>query len=192
MIQTFGTKDTKIEIYSANGTLLTSDDDSGYGLNALKSYYFAANTRYRIRVKFYSGSVYGTTKLAITPSNGQYSTSTLSSYEGIYSISGRTSFSSKLYAEPNSTKIMTFTPSSAGSYTFKIDSSADTYIYVIDPRTNTTLIRGQHYDDDSGEGLNTLLTTNLTAGIPYLIIYSTYNPGSLTSRVDLTLAVKKN
>lgn len=192
LIQTLGAKDTKIEIYSASGTLLASDDDSGYGINALKYYYFSANTKYKIRIKFYSGNTYGTTKLAITPANGTYNTSTLFNYEGIYSVTGKTAFSSVMFAEPNSTKVMTFTPPSTGSYTFKIQSGIDTYMYVIDPRTSSAVTYGKNYDDDSGEGLNPLLTTNLTAGVPYLIIYSTYNPSSLASKTGFTLAINKN
>ncbi len=192
LIQTFGTKDTKIEVYSSSGTLLTSDDDGGYGTNALKYYYFTANTSYKIRVKFYSGSVYGVTKLAITPANGTYSSSSLSNYEGISAVTGKTSYSSQVYASKNCTKVMRFTPPTTGSYTLQLQSNYDTYMYVIDPRSSSELVSGNNFNDDSGTGLNPLITTNLTAGVQYLIIYSMYNPNSLTGEVGFGLVINKN
>ena len=191
LIQTFGTKDTKIEICSSSGTVLASNDDGGYGTNALKYFYFKSNTTYVIKVKFYSSYTYGTTKLAITPTNGAFSASTLTSYEGISSVTGKTSLSNLMYAYPNCTRVMTFTPSSSGSYTFKTESAIDMYIYVIDPRLSTA-ITSASYNDDSGEGLNPLLTKTLTAGVPYLVIYCPYNPNALSSMQRLTLIISKN
>ena len=191
LIQTFGTMDTKISICSASGAELVSNDDAGYGRNAMCYYNFSANTTYQIKVKFYSTSSTGTTKLAITPANGNFTSSALSNYEGIYSITGKTSYSSVITTTANTTKVMTFTPPSSGSYTFEIQSGNDMYIYVIDPRSSA-LLTGTSYNDDSGIDLNPLLTKTLTAGVPYLIICTPFNPSSLTSTIGFSLKINKN
>lgn len=194
LIQTFGTNDTKIEIYSSSGTLLASDDDGGYGSNALKKYYFSANTKYKIRVKFYNVSKYGMTKLAITPAYGALNSgcSDLKKYEDIFAMTNCTKCAWTTYMYKNCTRVMTFTPPSTGKYTFTIASSFDSYIYVIDPRSSSALSSSMNYNDDSGEGSNPLLTTTLTANVPYLIIYSAYNPSTLTATMRLTLNINKN
>ena len=194
LIQTFGSKDTKIELYSASGTLLTSNDDGGYGLNALLAYYCSANTVYVVRVKFWSSSVYGNTKLAITPAFGARKTdiSSITQYEDIYAVEGYTGFTWNTYAQPNYTRVITFKAPSSGNYTFEIESEFDTYVYVIDPRSSSAIVYNVNYNDDSGEDMNPLLTTYLTADVPYLIIYSAFNPSSLSETTDLTLHITKN
>ncbi|MDE5565532.1 MAG: hypothetical protein K2I77_00975, partial [Anaeroplasmataceae bacterium] len=193
LIQTFGTKDTIIEVYSSNGTLLKSNDDDGYNYNALIPYVFIADTTYKIRVKFFSSSNYGTTKLAITPAYASYNVDTteINKYEDIYSVSGKDSFSFLTLAQKGYTRVITFSPSTSAKYTFTIESDFDTYIYVIDPRSNELIVVNKNYNDDSGEGMNPLLTRELEAGIPYFVIYSAYNPSSLQETKNVTLKIKK-
>ena len=187
-IQTFGTTDTYIYLYNNNGALLASNDDSGYGLNSLICFNVSANTQYKIRVKLYNSNAYGTTKLFITPAYGALNSniSTLSTYENIYSITNKTSYSWSSYAELNYTRMVTFTPPEEGSYTFELDSTFDNYLYVIDPRNSELLITNIDYNDDGGTGYNAKLTRYLDANVPYLIIYSKYNPGSSFSNTDST------
>lgn len=194
LIQTFGTKDTVIELYSASGTLLKRNDDGGYGVNSLVSYYCTANTKYQIRVKFWSSYVYGNTKLTIIPAYGALNSDSnnLETYEDIYAITTYTAFTWITYAQKNYTRVITYTPPSRGSYTFTIDSDFDTYIYVIDPRSSELVKVSRNYDDDSGEGMNPLLTTTLEADVPYLVIYSAFDPYSLTSTQSLTVQIRKN
>lgn len=66
VFQTLGTKDSYLYIYDSLGNLLASNDDSGYSLNSLIKYYCSANVQYIIRVKFFSTSYYGETKIIIT------------------------------------------------------------------------------------------------------------------------------
>lgn len=191
-IQTFGEYDTKIELYSANGTLLASDDDSGYSLNALIRYYTSANTTYIIRIKLYSSSRFGETQLAITPAYGALSSdsSVLSKYEDIYSIS-TTTFTWNSFAEQYYTRMVRFIPSSSSTYTFELDSTFDNYIYVIDPRYARIQVKNIDYNDDGGSGLNAKLSKNLKEDVPYLVIYSAYNPGNSSSVGDLVLTISK-
>lgn len=193
LIQTFGTKDTIIELYSSSGTLLASDDDDGYSLNSLISYYCSANVKYKIRVKFYNADVYGETKLTITPAYGAHKTniSSITKYEDIYAVEGYTGFTFNTYAQPNYTRVITYKAPTSGNYIFEIESDFDTYIYVIDPRSSSLIVYNVNYNDDSGEGSNPLMTTYLDANIPYLIVYSAYNPSSLSATTDLRLHITK-
>lgn len=193
LIQTFGTKDTVIELYDYDGTLLASNDDGGYNRNAFIQHTFWVKREYTIRVKFYKDSIYGTTKLSIIPAYGALNSNStkLSTYEDIYAIKNSTNFTWNSFAEQNYTRVITYTPPSTGKYTFEIQSDFDTYIYVIDPRSTSTIVKNVNYNDDDGEGLNPLLTTSLSADIPYLIIYSAFNPKLLTQKSDLTVKIRK-
>lgn len=163
-------------------------------VNSLVSYYCTANTKYQIRVKFWSSYVYGNTKLTIIPAYGALNSDSnnLETYEDIYAITTYTAFTWITYAQKNYTRVITYTPPSRGSYTFTIDSDFDTYIYVIDPRSSELVKVSRNYDDDSGEGMNPLLTTTLEADVPYLVIYSAFDPYSLTSTQSLTVQIRKN
>lgn len=86
---------------------------------------------------------------------------------------------------------LTFTAPSSGEYTFEITSDFDTYLYVIDPTSSTTITINTNYNDDSGEGLNSKLTTSLKTDIPYLVIYSGYNLSNSSHTGNLTLKITK-
>lgn len=193
LIQTFGDKDTVIELYSSSDSLLTRNDDGGYKLNGLLTYYFQAGVKYKIRVRLFGSSTYGDTKLAITPACGVRKTdkTSITNYEDIYAVENYTAYNWGTYAEPNYTRVITYKTASSGSYNFEIESNFDTYIYVIDPRSNTAITENVNYNDDGGEGLNPSLTTHLNADVPYLIIYCAYNPSTLTETMDLTLKIRK-
>lgn len=194
LVQTFGNKDARIYIYNSSGTLLASDDDSGYNLNALISYYFIKDAEYIIKVQHYNSNVSGQIKLAITPAYGARNAevSTITQYEDIYTIEGYTGYNWGTYAQPNYTRVITFNVPTSGNYKFEIESEFDTYIYVIDPRSSSAIVYNVNYNDDSGEGMNPLLTTYLDENVPYLVIYSAYNPNALTETTYLTLHISKS
>lgn len=117
----------------------------------------------------------------------------LETYEDIYSIESYTSFNWNTFAQPGYTRVITFTPPSDGTYKFEITSEFDTYIYVLDPRSYEMIEKGiDDDDDDDGDVLNALLEIELEEDVPYLIIYSAYNPNSLSEQKDLTLKISKN
>ncbi len=189
VLQTFGTKDTKLELYSASGALLASDDDDGYSSNALLSYNFTAGVQYKIRVKFYSTQQSGTTKLAIVPAPS------VNSYEDIYDLNDYTMGLTWNFSQ-NNVRLLTYTYSTTRDLTMHVDSEVDTYLYIIDPRS-TDVIRSASIDSpDSTKGYNNLynddidgandrnsqITKTFEAGVPYLVMVSAYNP-SLSSSV---------
>ncbi len=190
--QTFGSKDAVLELYSQSGNLLVRNDDEGYNLNALICYYTLADTTYIVRVRLFA-SYYGTTKLAITPAYGATNeeVNSLTKYEDIYSIKNYTKFTWNSFAEQKYTRMVTFTAPSAGKYTFELNSDFDNYIYVIDPRVAEKVVFNIDYNDDGGEGYNAKLKKELSANVPYLVIYSAYNPGNSTTTGDLVLKIKK-
>lgn len=195
LIQTFGEKDTVIEIYSADGTLLkgrSDTDDKGYSYNALIDYEVEANVEYKIRVKFYSSGAYGKTRLAIMPCKGDLKNgiSNLTQYEDLASFNSSGGFSLYTYlAEKGYVEAVTFTTTQSRNYRFEIFSDYDTYIYVIDPRSSDITVVNVDRNDDSGEGSNPLLIKYLEAGVPYLVVYSMYNPNSIDSTKNLVLSV---
>lgn len=172
VFQTLGTKDSYLYIYDSLGNLLASNDDSGYSLNSLIKYYCSANVQYIIRVKFFSTSYYGETKIIVTPSYGALSSdsSTLSSYESIYNTSS-SNFTFSTFSSKGYVRLLTYTPSERANYSIETEGDIDTYIYVIDPRS-TYLITSSDYNDDGGESFNAKISKDLSANIPYLIIYS--------------------
>lgn len=192
LIQTFGNEDMKMELYSSSGTLLASDDDDGHGLNSLIRYYLTAGNTYKIKIYFYSSSISGFTKLSITPAYGALGddVETLETYANIYSITDYTSYTWNTFAQQNYSRVITFKPPKDGKYLFEIESDFDTYIYVIDPRSTDLLAEDENYNDD-GDGLDASLTIKLSANVQYLVIYSAYDPNSLSESKDLTLKIRK-
>ena len=63
-------------------------------------------------------------------------------------------------------------------------------MYVIDPRSADPLVQGTDYDDDNPYGHDPIITRELSAGIPYLVIYSGYDITSESHVGDLTLRIQ--
>ena len=191
LIQTFGTKDTYLELYASNGTKIlgkADTDDKGYSTNSLISYNFSADTDYKIRVRYYQSSTYGITKLSIIPTY-QYQ-----DYEDIYSLVDYTRGLTWSFAQ-NNVKVMTYKYTSQQDLTMHVSSEVDTYLYIINPRS-TDLVRAASivspnttkdfdclYNDDINGSMdrNSQITKTFNSNIPYLVIVSAYNPSLSTS-----------
>lgn len=194
LLQTFGTINTYMEVYdNTTGTRLEYDDDDGYSTNAFIRRVFEANKVYRIRVRFYDSDAYGSTKLVITPTTWLINpgSSSISCYEDIWTVTGKTSYSLSTSIALNSTKALVFTPPSDGSYTFETTGSIDTYMYVLDPRSSTP-VTASDYNDNGGTGTNARLTKTLKAGVPYIVFYSAYDISSSSSTGSMSLVIKKS
>lgn len=183
VIQTFGAMDTVLELYSSDGSKLlgaTETDDDGYSRNAFFSYNFSANISYTIRVKFYSSSVWGNTKVVIVPTYHH------DSYESAYGTYASTTVSWKLGY--NRVALFRYKFDSDGIATFTMSATEDTFIYVIDP-SSATAIRAyignnadspNLYDDDAGDNLQGRVRKSVQAGKEYLVIISFYNPNTMS------------
>jgi hypothetical protein len=143
---TNNTGDPLLEIYDAAGTQIARDDDSGQGLNALIRVNLTAGQTYRVHARFFST---GTGSYTLNVSRLQ--TQTIPAAGGNLSVSGAT--------------IFTFTPSTTGRWLFETtNNTGDPLLEIFDAGGNLVA-----FDDDSGQGLNALIRTSLTAGQTYTV-----------------------
>lgn len=178
IIQTFGPKDAYLYLYDSNGNLLQSNDDGGHELNAWIRLDAAANTQYRIRVKFYSTSRYGRVKLGITPANmGSSQPQQMNGWGSIFITNMANSLHFYTWINLNGTHLHRITINETRNYIFETDKYddhpyIDMYLYLIDPSS----MRTYWYNDDGGTGYRqSKITAYLASGKTYLIIMSTYN-----------------
>jgi hypothetical protein len=179
LFQTFGSGDAKLYLYDTEYNQLAYNDDSGYSLNSLFSYTVTADTPYILRTQFYNSAKTGIIKIGITAADTEYSAYTSIQKSGTYSSISNLSL--------NTTKVLTYTPTTSGTYTFDLNSTFDNYIYVIDPRSTATVVSNVDYNDDGGSGLNARLSKTLDANVTYLIICSKYNPSTSFSNSDSSI-----
>lgn len=197
LIQTFGETDTILELYSSDGTYITSNDDGGYSLNSLLSCTVTEGETYIIRLSFYAEEEatygYNSTKLAITPAKSLIASgkTAITKYEDIYNIAG-TSYEFSEYIDQDYTTVFRFTPSADGDYTFEIESDYDTYLYVIDPTSAEVIVIDVNYNDEGGDASNAMLTTSLLANRQYFVIVSDYNPSSIEDAESFHLSIAQN
>ena len=78
--------------------------------------------------------------------------------------------------------VYAFTPASTGSYTFYSTGDYDTVAYVLDAQLNAVAFNDD-YDsgDEDDAGLNAHITTDLTAGNTYYILFRFYDAGTTGS-----------
>lgn len=181
LFQTFGSKDPLLFLYDVEYNQLAYSEDEGYKLNALFNYTVEANKAYILRVKFFSPSLRGDIKIGITPASIEYS-----NYDEIMPLKGFNTtygFSSSL----NTTRIVTFTPTESGIYTFKTsylgDVIIDTCLYIVDPHSTNECL----FNDDGAGNLQALISVDLIANRPYFIVVSTYNITSTQGRLELII-----
>ena len=183
--QTVGPYGSKIELYDSSMNLIASDNTKtfggmygkGYGSarqrNGFIRYYCNANTDYTIFIRDCDGgrNYYGT---LIVMQDHPYTTGS-SGYVSAYSLNELETDNASFYVNcyQKKTSVFNFKPSTHGTYTVELDSSFDTYLYVVDPST------GQVYeDDDSGSGYNSKLSFSASDIWTYLIMVTQYNPSN--------------
>ena len=198
MIQTLGTKATKIEIYNdaiSTTTPLYSNVAGGHSVNAFLRKELQSGIQYRIRVSFTNSQANGYTKLVITPTTWliKSGSSSISSFSDIWTVNS-TNYSLNTSTTTNQVKVLVFTPPSTGSYTIATTGNIDTYLYVIDAQATDIIEQNIDYNDDGGSGNNAQLTKAFTAGKQYLIFYSAYNifQNNSTYVGSTTLTIVKN
>lgn len=198
VVQTFGDKDTVMELYSQTGELLIGEeetDDEGYEYNAYFRYYLTAGAQYKVRARFYDDDEAGYIKLAAFSAN-DYSfngTASISCFDNIKVISACTTYD--IASELNYSKVLVFEPTATDSYTFELESDGDTFLYVIDPRSNEVLFEYVDYNDNTiydEFGSGSTLTKHLEAGISYLIICTNYDITDENSMEPMTLTITRN
>ncbi len=187
LIQTFGTKNTYMELYDGTtNALLASNDNDGVGLNAFISYSFTANKQYRIRVMYSTQPVSGETKFVIIPS-ASYST-----YANIPAYTNSTSNITGTYTQYQS-NLISYKSTTEQTLTLRLQSTVDSYLYIINPRSTDPITRADNttpnntkdaeglYNDDYNTTTVSQITKTLLANKDYLIIACKYNPSSTAS-----------
>ena len=186
IFQTFGSLDTYMNLYDDHGNQLKFDDDKGASSNAYIMYNVAANREYKLVVRFYSSSVSGNIKTTITPIVDGYS---YNKYEDIqtWNVSPSSSLALRCTRETNTSTVFLVKPTSSGTYTFDLttvgDVYTDTYLYVVDPTSSSTLSSNAYNDDAVGR--NSRVTLNLVANRLYYVVISAYTLSSSTGDIDL-------
>lgn len=120
----------------------------------------------------------------------------MSSYSNIFNINNE-NYSWYTYVAQHHSHLVTFTPPNSGTYIIETEALFDSYLYVIDPRLASSLIANIDYNDDiSSSNRNAKITKKLDANVPYLIIYTKYNPSTeftdFDKGDDLILKIRKS
>ena len=98
-----------------------------------------------------------------------------------YSCSaGVVSYSTELLL--NNVALLRYSAPTVKTVTFTTETSFDSYLYVIDPRSADPISSNGNahstYNDDGAGNFDAEITKKLDANIPYLIIISAYNPSA--------------
>lgn len=185
IITTLGEDDTIIKLKSANGTLITSDDDSGYGYNAMINESLTANTWYKLQIILNEYVDEDDMEdpisiLLLMFCSNREQTDEFSDFD---ILNG----SKTNYLERNESMVFISIPPSTGNYTFTTDYSdsniVDTYMYLYNPKD----ISDKAYNDDGAGNSQATITKNLIYGEIYVIIVTAYNPLSQNGVVSLLL-----
>jgi hypothetical protein len=139
--------DAYLELYDPGGDLLTSDDDSGGGLNPLiQNFTLPEDGEYRLEVSSFGGSVGGS--YTVTLEVGE---AVVEQDSEARPIAIGDTINDQL--EPGQTARFRFTASAGDVISIDVEADFDGYLELLDPQG--TIIAT---DDDSGEGLNPQLS----------------------------------
>lgn len=186
LFQTFGNKDTYMQLYDSNWNLRASDDDSGFNNNALIRQRLEANTTYRLVVSLLNANDSGYIKTSVTP---LYSGSWEDSYNDMTNFIVDTSKTIRFTYRNNCSCIGTITVRTSGYYTFEtsqVDSYIDTFLYVIDPNDSSTIIENKDWNNDY-RNLTSRITRELKANVKYFLVCTSYHISNESGLVNLEI-----
>ena len=187
-IYTSGSLDTVGYLYNSNGTLITSNDDSGANMNFSITRSLTYGATYYLKVKAY-GSNTGSYNVRV-----DYQTSSAEpddndcSNEMSSAINlGLNSWQGGEICCPGAEIWYKFTPSTTAYYTVYTVGSLDTVGHIYDADCNQIVS-----DDDAGSGLNFKMVARLTANQTYYIKAKAFgnNTGYFSIAVTSTVFVE--
>ena len=187
-IYTSGSLDTVGYLYNSNGTLITSNDDSGANMNFSITRALTYGATYYLKVKAY-GSNTGSFNVRVdyeTPSAEPDDNDCSNEMASAINLS-LNSWQSGEICCPGAEIWYKFIPSTTAYYTIYTVGSLDTYGYLYD--ANGTEI---DHDDDDGSGLNFKIVQRLTANQTYYIKAKAFgnNTGYFSIAVTSTVFVE--
>jgi len=157
-----GGSDPILFLMDAFGEVLLYDDNSAGDLNAVIVAMLEAGTKYIIETRIYAnaGDGSGSCTLTVSPEPLPVVDAPPIS-AGSVRVTGESWF--------------TFTPDRSGVWEIKTSGAGDSdpYLELLDDNENNVA-----YDDNSGVGLNALISARLEAGAPYIIKVNFYSTGS--------------
>jgi len=176
-----------------NLSLIGADDDSGPGLTSLYNLNATAGTTYQIAVDGFSNYTLGSINLNIAPTappNDNFANRIGLAGETANATGSNIRATAEV-GEPSQSGTTnsvwwSWTAPSSGNYTFDTEgSNFDTYLYLFSGNNlpNLSLVAA---DDDSGDGLASLITRYVTAGTTYQIAVDGYSSG--TGQIQLNIA----
>ena len=181
LFQTFGSKDTLMYLYDGNN-LLTSDDDKGYGSNALIRYNVQANKEYKLVVKFWNSSEVGDIKTTVTPISSGYSWWNTFEDLSTSSYPGNSSF--MVYHYTNCSYPEVISVDKGGTYEIETNTNFDTFLYLVDATSTTSCV----YDDDGGSGHNAKIRKYLYSGRKYYLVICAFDLSLSDKDVDINIS----
>lgn len=175
-IQTTGDGDMKLDLYAADGrTLLSSDDDSGVGLNARIGCDLNANTDYYIKAYTYNtGAIISEYGLSVSLLVGSELGDEYENDNSPVTAKAITLGTTQTHSIHIAGDVdwITFTPTVSAEYTIQTVGSGlncDTQLYLYTGLANAQSNTYLQWDDDSGSDRNALISRVLTAGTTYYI-----------------------
>lgn len=189
VVQTFGSKDTKISLYQCDD-LENTYKGKGFGSNTLFYYDFSQGGCYSIEVTLTGKNNVGSTKLVISPYN--YENGCDDEYYNIYPIKG-TSFDLFSFTGEKAVDINTFTPMVETEYSFWAESNSNTdhtfTVYLIDPRSSKAVVE---YIEDEKDFMSVYATgkefqKKLTGKMPYFLVISSSYDGYSEFRLNCSV-----
>lgn len=162
--------DTRLEVYTAAGTLLTSDSDSGYRTNAFAAWKATPGLRYYVRVRSDSLSPTG---LSSGPFNAVFMAVASELAHPVDPVSRRGYDEDHLFVSPSDTQTFRFVAQGTGlAIITTIDFSQEGNFAIRLYDTNGGLIAL----DDDFVGRNPQIEVNVTGGQRYFLVVESFEP----------------
>ena len=164
--------DPYLYVYNGSGVLVASNDDSGGTTNSQVVVNITAGTTFYVRAAAWGTTVGRYTLNLATAGGDDYGNTPNSATPLTLSSAGAASVSGVIESQGD-VNVFRFTAARTGQVIINqsaaVGSSLDTYVGAAN--SSGTMI-GE--DDDSGDGTNSQLTINVTAGQTYYVLASAY------------------
>jgi len=168
-VETSGSIDTYLSAFDASNNLVVEDDDGGEDTNARLGIFCAAGAMYRIRLRGYSSSVSGSYRIWASFEDAPQDTARNTERSRAVSISLGEATQVYFQAASESRWYRYDIPRNGTQFVVQTRGDLDTRLYLYDARGN--LITD---DDDSGDGMNAMVSQRLDAGTVYIELREYY------------------
>ena len=173
ILQTFGHRNTRIDVLNASGQLIATNSGGGFQGNALVNHIFQVGVTYRVRVRLLDS-----TQVARIRFSGMTTFETSTTYNNFRQIY---QFAPQFIAwtETHNTVVSTFTVDSNRDITINLNPTSGGFVImqvvILDPRS-TVGINHPHSQNRMHSHLDLVtINTRIARNVPYLILVSILN-----------------